>query len=47
MVKWQCEECGEVHRSNPRRCRNCGNSVLTQYHGEESGRSWRDWIPFL
>jgi primosomal protein N' len=48
MAKWQCEHCGEVHRSNPRKCKNCGNSVLTLYRGdgaEESG--WRKWIPFL
>jgi len=48
MVKWQCEECGTVHRSNPRQCKSCGNSVLSQYHGDEDGGGgWRDWIPFL
>lgn len=47
MVKWQCEDCGTIHRSNPRRCKSCGNSVLSQYHGDGDEGGWRDWIPFL
>jgi rRNA maturation endonuclease Nob1 len=47
MPNWKCEECGRVHRSNPARCRDCGNSVLKQHHGDPERRGWRDWIPFL
>ena len=48
MGKWQCDDCGEVHRSNPRRCKNCGNSVLSPYRGDGAAdEGWRKWIPFL
>lgn len=35
MAKWKCDNCGKVHRRNPRRCRSCGHTVLSQYHGDD------------
>lgn len=37
MTKWKCDDCGTVHRRNPSRCRSCGNTVLSPYHGDEGG----------
>ena len=37
MAKWKCDQCGTVHRRNPSKCRSCGNTVLSPYHGEEGG----------
>jgi len=28
--KWECTDCGTVHRKNPKKCKNCGNTVLIQ-----------------
>lgn len=27
--RWACTTCGELHESNPTRCRNCGGSAST------------------
>lgn len=35
--KWECNRCGETHRSNPSECSECGYTVLTQYHEDEGG----------
>lgn len=37
MAKWKCDHCGTVHRRNPSKCRSCGNTVLSPYHGDEGG----------
>jgi hypothetical protein len=37
MTKWKCDSCGTVHRRNPSKCRSCGNTVLSPYHGDEGG----------
>lgn len=37
MAKWKCDACGTVHRRNPSKCRSCGNTVLSPYHGDEGG----------
>jgi hypothetical protein len=37
MAKWKCDHCGTVHRRNPKKCRSCGNTVLSPYHGDEGG----------
>jgi hypothetical protein len=37
MAKWKCDQCGTVHRRNPSKCRSCGNTVLSPYHGDEGG----------
>ncbi|MFC6906304.1 hypothetical protein [Halalkalicoccus tibetensis] len=37
MAKWKCDQCGTVHRRNPNKCRSCGNTVLSPYHGDEGG----------
>ncbi|MCL7418508.1 MAG: hypothetical protein M8354_11810 [Halalkalicoccus sp.] len=37
MTKWKCDSCGTVHRRNPSKCRSCGNTVLSPYHGEDGG----------
>lgn len=29
-LRWECVDCGTVHRSNPKRCSNCGNTILRQ-----------------
>jgi hypothetical protein len=26
--RYACDRCGEIHISNPQRCRNCGSTVL-------------------
>ncbi|WP_162993833.1 hypothetical protein [Halalkalicoccus subterraneus] len=38
MAKWKCDACGTVHRRNPSKCRSCGNTVLSPYHGDGGGR---------
>lgn len=30
-LKWKCENCGKVHRSNPEKCKECGHTVLIQH----------------
>jgi ribosomal protein L32 len=30
MPNWKCEECGEVHSSNPSKCSECGHVILQQ-----------------
>ncbi len=43
MSKWKCDACGTVHRRNPSKCRSCGHTVLSPYHGDgEAGE--RDWV---
>ncbi|WP_331233785.1 hypothetical protein [Natronorarus salvus] len=42
MSKWKCDACGTVHRRNPKKCRSCGNTVLSPYHGGDEGD--RDWL---
>lgn len=37
MAKWKCDACGTVHRRNPSKCRSCGNTVLSPYHGDDGG----------
>lgn len=37
MAKWKCDQCGTIHRRNPSKCRSCGNTVLSPYHGDEGG----------
>lgn len=37
MAQWKCDDCGTVHRRNPSQCRSCGSTVLSPYHGDESG----------
>jgi hypothetical protein len=37
MTKWKCDSCGTVHRRNPSKCRSCGNTVLSPYHGDDGG----------
>ena len=37
MAKWKCDNCGTIHRRNPSKCRSCGNTVLSPYHGDEGG----------
>ncbi len=37
MAKWKCDSCGTVHRRNPSKCRSCGNTVLSPYHGDDGG----------
>lgn len=37
MSKWRCDQCGTVHRRNPSKCRSCGNTVLSPYHGDDDG----------
>ena len=44
-MKWKCNQCGKVHRSNPSKCKNCGSTVLTQHHS--SGISTRVWAAVL
>lgn len=31
MVRWKCENCGKVHKSNPKTCTNCNYTVFKQY----------------
>ena len=34
MVKWECVECGKIHRSNPSKCSKCGSTILRQNRNE-------------
>lgn len=29
-LRWECVDCGTVHSSNPKRCKNCGSTILRQ-----------------
>jgi len=29
-LRWECVDCGQVQRSNPERCSNCGSTILRQ-----------------
>ncbi len=29
--KWECTECGEAHRKNPKKCKSCGSTILVQH----------------
>lgn len=29
-LKWECVDCGAVHKSNPKRCSSCGSTILRQ-----------------
>lgn len=29
-LKWKCQRCGKVHKSNPEQCKECGHTVLQQ-----------------
>lgn len=31
MVRWRCNDCGKKYRRNPKKCKKCGHTVLTQY----------------
>lgn len=33
-LRWECVDCGEVHRSNPKRCSSCGSTILRQKRTE-------------
>ena len=33
-LRWECVDCGTVHSSNPKRCKNCGSTVLRQKRGD-------------
>lgn len=35
MAKWKCDQCGNVHRRNPKQCRSCGHTVLSPVSDEE------------
>lgn len=30
-VRWECTDCGTVHKSNPKKCKNCGSTILRQH----------------
>lgn len=44
-MKWECKQCGTVHRSNPDECKDCGNTILVQHRS--SGPSWWVWALVL
>ena len=33
-LRWECVDCGTVHRSNPKRCKSCGSTILRQLRGD-------------
>ena len=46
MAKWKCDNCGTVHRRNPSKCRSCGNTVLSPYHGDEGDLLDDQWVRY-
>lgn len=39
QLRWECNQCGEVHSSNPHKCSNCGHTVFTQNRHAKHSRS--------
>jgi len=35
MVEWECNDCGEVHRKNPQKCKSCGCTLLGRHRSSE------------
>ena len=33
-VRWECTDCGTVHKSNPPKCKNCGSTILRQHRDD-------------
>lgn len=29
-LRWECTDCGTLHRSNPKKCKRCGSTILRQ-----------------
>ena len=33
-VRWECTDCGTVHDSNPKKCKQCGSTILRQHRDD-------------
>lgn len=35
MARWKCDDCGQMHRKNPSKCKSCGHTILVRDRTEQ------------